>query len=202
MKKLLMAALLAVAAPAWADAVDTLRGFVREVKSGRAEFAQTVTSPDGTRKRSSSGRFEFVRPDRFRFDYLKPYEQHIVADGRRVWLHDVDLDQVTVRPMDRALGATPAALLAGSGLERDFVLRALPDAGGMQWVEALPRSKEGQFQSLRIAFRGRDELAALEILDSFGQRSRLDFTRVETNIALPAESFRYTPPPGVDVLQQ
>lgn len=201
MKRLLMAALLAAALPAWADALDTLRGFVREVKSGRAEFTQTVTSPDGTRKRSSSGRFEFARPDRFRFDYLKPYEQHIVADGQKVWVHDVDLDQVTVRPMDRALGATPAALLAGGGLERDFVLKAQPDAGGLQWVEALPRTKEGQFQSLRIAFRGR-ELAAIEILDSFGQRSRLDFARVESNVALPAESFRYAPPPGVAVLQQ
>lgn len=201
MRRLLIAALLAAATPAWADAVDTLREFVRDVKSGRAEFTQTVTSPDGVRQRSSGGRFEFLRPNRFRFDYLQPFEQHIVADGRKVWVHDADLEQVTVRPMDQALGATPAALLAGSGLERDFSLKALPDAEGLQWAEALPRTKEGQFQSLRIGFRGR-ELAAIEILDSFGQRSRLAFSRVESNVALSPESFRYTPPPGVDVLQQ
>ncbi|WP_119154929.1 outer membrane lipoprotein chaperone LolA [Caldimonas tepidiphila] len=201
MKRLLMAALLGLAAPAWADAVDTLREFVRDVKSGRAEFTQTVTSPDGARQRSSSGRFEFLRPNRFRFDYLKPFEQHIVADGRKVWVHDADLDQVTVRNMDQALGATPAALLAGTGIERDFQLKALPDAEGLQWVEALPRTKEGQFQSLRIGFRGRD-LGAIEILDSFGQRSRLNFSRVESNVAIAPESFRYTPPPGVDVLPQ
>lgn len=197
-----MAAVLAAAAPlAWADAVDTLRGFVRDVKSGRADFTQTVTAPDGARQRSSSGRFEFVRPNRFRFDYLKPFEQRIVADGQKVWVHDTDLDQVTVRPMDQALGATPAALLAGSGLERDFQLRALPDAEGLQWAEALPRTKEGQFQSLRIGFRG-PELAAIEILDSFGQRSRLNFARVESNVPIAPETFRFVPPPGVDVLQQ
>ena len=124
---------LAAAVPAArADAVDALRGFVRDVKSGRAAFTQTVTSPDGARKKTSSGSFEFVRPDRFRFAYSKPYEQLIVADGRQVWLHDVDLNQVSVRPLDQALGATPAALLAGSNLERDFALKAAPSDGGLE----------------------------------------------------------------------
>jgi len=102
-----------LASGAWADAVETLREFSGSVKSGRAGFSQTVTSPDGARRKLSSGSFEFVRPDRFRFAYLKPFEQLIVADGRKVWLFDADLNQVTVRTLAQALAATPASLLAG-----------------------------------------------------------------------------------------
>ena len=112
---LLCAAAVAVSMPARADAVDALRDFVREARTGRAAFTQTVTSPDGAKKKTSSGRFDFARPNRFRFAYTKPYEQLIVGDGQKVWIHDVDLQQVTTRPMSQALGATPAALLAGFG---------------------------------------------------------------------------------------
>jgi outer membrane lipoprotein carrier protein len=181
--------------------VDTLKGFVRDVKSGRASFTQVVTAPGGAKKKSSSGTFEFERPNRFRFDYTKPYEQAIVADGAKVWLYDTDLNQVTVRPMDQALGATPAAVLAGGTLEQDFTLKAEPDEGGLQWVLAVPRAKEGGFQSLRVGFKGRD-LAAMEILDAFGQRSRLDFSRVESNVRIDAARFSFTPPAGADVLSQ
>lgn len=195
------ALLVLAAAGARADAIDTLEAFISEVKTGRADFTQTVTSPDGAKQRSSSGSFEFARPSRFRFAYREPYEQLIVGDGAKVWLYDVDLEQVTVRPFDQALGATPAALLAGAALERDFELKALPDAGGLQWVQALPKAKDGSFQSLKVGFRGKD-LAAIEIVDAFGQRSRLDFSKVEANPDLPAERFRFTPPPGADVIAQ
>lgn len=198
---LLCAAALAVTLPARADAVDSLREFVREAKTGRAAFTQTVTSPDGARKKTSSGRFEFARPNRFRFTYAKPYEQVIVGDGQKVWLHDVDLQQVTTRPMSQALGATPAALLAGASLEKDFDLAALPSANGIDWVRATPKAKDGQFQSLRVGFKGR-ALAALEIVDSFGQTSSLQFSDVATNVELPADAFRFTPPKGVEVLAQ
>ena len=192
---------LGVAAPAWADAVDTLRDFVREVKSGRASFTQTVTSADGARKKSSSGQFEFLRPNRFRFSYAKPFEQLIVADGTLVWIHDTDLNQVSSRPVAQALGATPAALLTGGDIDRDFVLSALPSAEGLVWVQATPRAKDGPFQSLKLGFRGRD-LAAVDIVDAFGQRSLLQFTRFEANVSLQPEAFRFTPPPGADVIRQ
>lgn len=189
--------------PAWAhaDAVDALRSFVKEVQSGRGAFTQVVTAPDGAKKKASSGSFEFLRPNRFRFDYSKPYEQQIVADGQHVWLFDVDLNQVTQRPYDQALGSTPAALLAGGTLDRDFTLSAEPDAGGLQWVQALPKVKEGSIRVLRVGFKGR-ELAAFEITDAFGQRSRLDFARFETQVPLAAARFKFTPPAGVDVLKQ
>lgn len=186
-----------------ADAADALREFTRDARSGRAAFAQVVTSPDGARKRTSSGSFEFARPNRFRFVYAKPYAQVIVGDGDKVWLHDVDLQQVTVRAMDQALGATPAALLAGTGLERDFVLRALPAAEGLDWVQAEPRVRHESigFQSLKVGFRGR-QLAALDLVDSFGQRSQITFTDLVLNVPPAADAFRFVPPAGVEVLRQ
>lgn len=198
---ILAGALLAAPTLSQADALDTLKAFVAEAKTGRAVFTQTVTSPDGRKQRQSSGSFEFARPNRFRFAYTKPYEQLIVADGQKVWLYDADLNQVTVRPLSQALGATPASLLAGSDIGRDFDLRALPDDGGLQWLQATPKLKDGGVQTLKIGFRT-GALAALEIQDAFGQRSRLDFSQVETNPALPAERFRFTPPAGADVIQQ
>ncbi len=131
----------ALAAP-WAsaaDPVETLRSFVRDVKSGRADFTQTVTSPDGAKKKSSSGSFDFARPNRFRFAYAKPFEQTIVGDGEKVWIYDADLNQVSSRKLGQALGATPAALLAGGSLERDFDLANLPREGR-------PRVGRGQAQ--------------------------------------------------------
>lgn len=201
MRFLFLAAALAVCGVARADAVDTLKDFVRNVKTGRAAFTQTVTSPDGAKKKTSSGSFEFARPDRFRFAYTKPFEQLIVSDGKKVWIHDTDLNQVSTRKLGLALGATPAALLAGASLEKDFELSNQPDAGGLSWVEALPRAKDGPFQSLRVAFKGK-ELAAVEILDSFGQRSLLQFSDVVSNADVKPESFRFTPPPGADVIEQ
>ena len=197
----LAAAVATTALPARADAVDTLRSFVQTVQSGRAAFTQVATSPDGAKKKTSSGEFEFQRPNRFRFDYARPYEQQIVADGQKVWLFDVDLNQVTVRPFDQTLGATPAALLAGGSLERDFTLSAEPDQGGLQWAAAQPKAKESQIRQLRVGFRGKD-LAAIELTDALGQRSRLDFSRFEANLKLPAERFRFSAPAGADVLQQ
>lgn len=198
--RLLTAAVLALGLqPAWADAVDTLREFTREVKTGKASFSQTVTSPDGARKKTSTGSFEFSRPNRFRFAYDKPFAQLIVGDGAKVWLHDIDLNQVTVRAMDQALGGTPAALLAGGALDKDFELAAQPAKDGLDWVLATPKAKDGSVASLRVGFRGK-ELAALEIVDAFGQRSALQFSGVQQGLALPAERFRFTPPPGADVV--
>ena len=197
-----VAAVLAAAfLPAHADAVDTLREFAREVKSGRASFTQTVTSPDGAKKKTSSGSFEFARPNRFRFAYSKPFEQLIVSDGAKVWLYDMDLNQVSVRAMSQALAATPAALLAGGAMDKDFELSALPSRDGLDWVQALPRAKEGSVASLRIGFRGK-ALAALEILDAFGQRSLLQFGEVAVNARLGDEVFRFVPPKGADVIEQ
>lgn len=197
----LAALALLAAGAARADAVDTLREFAREAKTGRATFTQTVSSPDGAKKKVSSGSFEFARPDRFRFSYARPFEQTIVSDGRKVWLHDVDLNQVSVRPAAQALGATPAALLAGGAIDRDFELAPLPARDGLDWVQATPRAKEGTVQQLRVGFRGK-QLAALEISDAFGTRSLLQFKDLVLNPKLGEETFRFVVPPGTDVIEQ
>ena len=186
---------------AQADAVDTLKEFVRDVKTGRAAFTQVVTSPDGTKKKNSSGSFEFSRPNRFRFAYLKPFEQLIVADGQKVWIFDADLNQASSRKLGAALGSTPAALLAGGSLEKDFDLSAAPSKDGLDWAQALPRTKDGAFQSMRVGFKGKD-LAAVEIIDSFGQRSVLQFSQFVANPSLPADGFKFVPPVGADVIEQ
>jgi outer membrane lipoprotein carrier protein len=204
MRALRLAATLATAClcgSAWADAVDTLRGFVRDVKSGRAAFTQVVTSPDGAKKKTSTGSFEFARPDRFRFAYAKPFEQLIVADGQKVWIWDPDLKQASSRKMAAALGATPAALLAGGSLDAEFDLAPLPAKDGLDWAAATPKQKDGMFQALRVGFRGKD-LAAVEIVDSFGQRSLLSFTQWAPNAPIAPEQFRFVPPPGADVVEQ
>lgn len=194
-------ALFAACATARADAVDTLREFVRDVKSGQAAFTQTVTSADGSRKKLSSGDFEFARPNRFRFSYSKPFEQLIVADGVKVWIFDTDLNQASSRKLAQALGSTPAALLAGAALEPEFVLTAEPSRDGLEWALATPRAKDGAFQSMRVGFNGK-LLSVVEIADSFGQRSRLVFSRFTVNPALAMERFRFVPPAGADVIEQ
>jgi outer membrane lipoprotein carrier protein len=210
MRKIISA--IALAACAWsaqASGLDSLEAFVKSAKSGRAEFTQVVTAParegQSARSKTSSGTFEFQRPSRFRFDYKKPFEQTIVADGQTLWLYDVDLNQVTARKQAAVLGSTPAALIASAPdvatLRKDFNLEAAPDKDGMQWVQATPKVKDGQLTSMRVGFRG-NELAALEILDSFGQRSVLTFNKMELNAAIPAEQFQFKPPQGVTVLKQ
>jgi outer membrane lipoprotein carrier protein len=194
-------ALAACALGVRADAVGTLRGFVRDVKTGKAAFTQTVTSPDGAKTKTSRGSFEFSRPNRFRFQYAKPYEQLIVGDGEKVWIYDADLNQVSARRIANALGATPAALLAGGSLDADFRLEPQPARDGLEWVKATPVAKDSPFQAVSVGFRGKD-LAAVEIVDSFGQRSRLQFDSFAANAPVPAADFRFVPPPGADVIEQ
>ncbi|UXH80868.1 outer membrane lipoprotein chaperone LolA [Roseateles amylovorans] len=194
-------ALVSLASLAQADGVSALQTFISEVKSGRATFTQTVTSPDGKRKKNTTGSFEFQRPNQFRFAYDKPAEQLIVGDGKKVWVYDPDLSQASVRNMDQALGATPVALLAGGDLSRDFTLKAQPSEQGVDWVLATPKRSDGGLQSLRLGFKGR-ELTALDIVDAFGQRSVMQFSAVQVNAKIAPDRFRFDPPAGTDVLQQ
>jgi outer membrane lipoprotein carrier protein len=202
MKKLTAVFALGLAAmAAHADAVDSLREFIRDVKTGRAQFTQTVTSPDGAKKKSSSGSFEFSRPNRFRFVYAKPFEQVIVADGQKVWIYDADLNQASSRKFNSALGATPAALLAGGALDKDFDLAPLPAKDGLEWASAAPKAKDGAFKSVRVGFRGK-ELAAVEIVDAFDQRSLLQFSQFAAGVNFAPDAFQFKPPAGADVIEQ
>ena len=208
-KSLVGLGIAAAAMGAWAGGMESLEAFVKNTKSGRAEFTQTVTAPakDGqpSRVKTSTGTFEFQRPGKFKFDYQKPFAQTIVADGKTLWLYDADLNQVTQRAQAQALGSTPAALIAAApnlrALQADFALEGEPARDGLEWVKATPKSKDGQLQSVLVGFQG-EGLAALEILDSFGQRSVLKFSKVEVNPALGAGTFAFKAPAGADVLKQ
>jgi outer membrane lipoprotein carrier protein len=203
----------ASAQPASSSGMDSLEKFVSETRSGRADFVQTVTSParagEAPRVKKSTGTFEFSRPNRFRFFYQKPFEQTIVADGETLWLHDVDLNQVTTRKLSQVLNGTPAAVIAAAanlkGLQADFALSALPEKGGLQWVMTTPKTRDGQVQNISVGFRAAaqgSELAALDILDSFGQRSVMTFSRFEVNPVFSPSHFQFKPPAGADVLRQ
>ena len=182
---------------------------MQSTRSAQAQFTQEVTAPPkngaAARVKTSTGSFAFERPGQFRFDYKKPFEQTIVADGKTLWLYDADLNQVTERAQANALGSTPAALLASApnldALRKDFTLESAAEQDGLQWVQATPKAKDGQLQSVRVGLRG-DQLAVLEILDSFGQRSVIRFDKLQANPVLPASTFDFKVPQGADVLKQ
>lgn len=210
MKKTIATILIAVCAgAASADGLKSLESFMQTTRSAQAQFTQEVTAPSKNgqpaRTKTSTGSFAFERPGQFRFDYKKPFEQTIVADGKTLWLYDADLNQVTERAQAQALGSTPATLLASApnleALRKDFTLTSAPEQDGLQWVDAAPKAKEGQIKSVRVGLRG-DQLAALEILDNFGQRSLIRFDDVKANPTLPASTFQFKPPAGADVLKQ
>jgi outer membrane lipoprotein carrier protein len=148
----------------------------------------------------ASGTLAFSRPGKFRWTYAKPYAQLIVGDGAKVWVYDQDLNQVTVRRLDRALGSTPAALLAGSNeIERAFKLSDQGEKDGLEWVEAVPREKESNFETIRMGF-GFSGLEIMELADSFGQTTVLKFTALRRNPKLDATLFKFVPPKGADVI--
>ena len=211
---LLCVALASCAGVACADSLDTLASFLKDTKSGRADFTQVVTPPAKagqtvSRSKTSTGEFAFIRPARFRFDYLKPFPQVIVADSQTLWLYDADLEQVTARKQAQALASTPAALVATAvdvaSLQKEFSLEAQADAEGLQWVQATPKNRESTIQSVRMGLRAEGaqvSLAKLEIFDAMGQRSVLSFDRFEVNPAnLGAAQFNFVTPKGVSVIR-
>ena len=187
-----------------AAALDALREFVRGTRSGKTSFTQVVVGKNGKNSNPASGSFQFQRPGKFRWIYEKPYEQWIVGDGERLWIYDRDLNQVTTRKLDGALGQSPAAILAGNDdLEKNFDLQEAGVRDGLQWLVAVPKSKDTTFEAVRIGLKiegGVAVLAAMELQDTFGQTSVLLFGKMERNPGLPADTFRFTPPKGADVI--
>lgn len=183
------------------EAVERLQAFFSEKGTLRAQFVQEVQGAAFSQPEGSRGVLMMQRPGKFRWNYQAPYEQQIVADGERLWIYDMDLEQVVVKPLDEALGDTPALLLSGKGsVDERFQVRELsPTEGGMLWVELTPKQKESGFETLRLGFQGK-ELLRMELKDAFGQLTRLSFSSHEHDVALPADTFRFVPPKGVDVV--
>ncbi len=198
--------------PAQADGVDLLAQFVKQARSGRADFTQVVTSPSRAgqppRSKTSSGTFEFQRPGKFRFEYRKPFVQTLLADGQTLWLHDVDLNQVTARKQQQVLGSTPVALLTAAAdlqsLKADFQFSPEPARDGLEWVRATPLAADGPIRAVMVGLRATaagPELAVLDVQDSLGQRSVLTFAAFQLNPTLPASQFVFKTPAGADVIR-
>jgi len=183
-----------------ASSLERFQVYVRTTQGARADFEQKVYDRSAKLVQESRGSFVFLRPGRFRWTYAKPFPQVIVGDGERVWIYDEDLRQVTVRRTARALGATPAALLAGaSEIEKTFELSEAGEKGGLAWLEARPRESEAGFERVRLGL-GVAGVEAMELVDHFGQTTVLRFSNIARNPKLEGTEFRFTPPKGVDVL--
>ena len=195
-----LAAAIAVAGPAAAGSLERFQSFIRTTQSARGEFEQKVYDRNKKLVQDSKGNFAFQRPGKFRWVFSKPYSQLIVGDGQRVWVYDADLNQVTVRKLTSALGATPAALIAGNAdIEQSFEFTDTGEAGGLQWLDAKPREKDAGFERIRMGF-GLAGIDAMELVDQFGQTTMLKFTNLQRNPALEVGLFRFTPPKGADLL--
>jgi outer membrane lipoprotein carrier protein len=199
MRSLIFLAML-VASAAQADSIERFKSFLRTTQSARADFEQKVYGGDGRLKQESKGSFVFLRPGRFRWTYAKPVDQLIVGDGQRVWIYDRDLNQVTVRKLSKALGSTPAALLAGaSDVEKAFELSDAGQRDGLEWLEAKPKETEAGFDRIRMGFDTAG-VRAMELVDNFGQTTKLQFQNLQRNPKLDPAEFRFEPPKGADVL--
>ena len=195
-------ATLALALPtaAQADAVQRLHDFARETKTLSGNFSQVVYDKTGRKTQETTGELYFSRPGKFRWVYRKPYEQLLVGDGKKIWIYDADLEQVTVKDMDQSIGESPAALLAGSNdIDRHFNLKDGGIKDGVEWLEATPKRNEGTFEKVRLGFRD-GLLAAMELNDNFGQKTQLKFTGMRNNPPIGGDLFKFKPPKGVDIL--
>ena len=200
---IVLAALLltGMAATANAGASDKLKNFISSSQSGQANFTQVVQDRKGKKIQSASGTMQFVRPGKFRWVYQKPYEQIIVGDGAKFWLYDVDLNQVTVKKLDAALGSSPAALLSGNNeIERAFVLKDSGTRDGLEWLDATAKAADTGFEKIAMAFNAQGELVVMELRDAFGLKTELRFTKMQINPQLSSSLFKFVPPKGADVL--
>jgi len=196
-----LGALLALAVPgAGASSLERFSEFISETLTARGEFEQKIFDHNLKLLQESRGVLAFSRPGKFRWNYVKPYAQLVVGDGSRVWVYDEDLKQVTVKKLDLALGSTPAALLAGNNeAMQAFRLSDKGTRDGLEWLEALPRDKEGNFEKIRMGF-GSSGLEVMELVDGFGQTTVLRFASLERNPKLDPGLFRFSPPRGADVI--
>jgi outer membrane lipoprotein carrier protein len=192
----------ALTGSAWAaSAQDQLKSFVQQVQAATGSFQQTVIGPQGQTRRPQSGQFSFERPGRFKWDVVSPYAQLIVSDAKQVFQFDPDLNQVTVRNVDQAIGASPAAILFGTGeLDKVFVVSSLPDRDGIAWLRAKPRNGDAGFVHLELGMH--DGLPVrVVLLDAFGQTTRVELSAIQRNPALPASTFEFVAPVGADVVR-
>lgn len=200
MKTIALLVLMLTSPLTWADGVASLKDFFLNTNAMRAQFKQVVLDNKGRKIQEVQGTMQLQRPNKFRWDYQKPYEQQIISDGQQVFLYDVDLQQVTIRDLSKALGSSPAAMLAGGeSVEKSFTLKNAVRKDSLTWVLALPKDKESGFERVILGFEGK-QLKKMELYDSFSHVTHISFNQIERNPALENKTFLFTTPEGVDAV--
>jgi len=191
--------------PNWLYASEShqrLDTFLQSLQTVYAQFNQKLYNENGMLLEESSGNMYVQRPNQFRWEYQQPYNQLIVADGKQVWIYDSDLEQVTVKPLDAALGKTPAFLLSRNRkIEEDFFVNKLPSEAQVTRFELIPKDEQAQFDSMRVNLQG-ETILGFELMDNLGQTTHINFSQVRQNLRFRKSLFRFTPPPGVDILKE
>jgi len=202
MKKIIISALaIFLSTTAHAAGLERMKEYFQNIQSAQANFHQVVTDKQGNKTQEVTGSMRLQKPNKFRWDYNKPYVQQIVGDGEKIWLFDPELNQVNVRSFSKAASSSPAALLAGGkDIERSFTIKDASRKGDLEWVMAIPKVRETGFERLFLGFKG-DELMEMELYDSFGNRTAIEFSDVQRNPKLPVDSFKFIPPRDADVLR-
>lgn len=197
---LLIPLMLLVSQAAFADGMASVKAFYQQTQAMRADFHQVVTDRQGRKVQEVHGQMQLKRPNKFRWDYNQPYEQQIISDGKQVWLYDTELAQVTVREFSKALGSSPAALLAGDdAIDKSFKLANASVKGGLDWVSATPKDKETGFEKILLGFKDH-KLQEMSLVDSFGHNTKIVFSQLESNPAIDEKAFLFQTPKGVDVV--
>jgi len=197
----LLACLIFVSLPAFADSgVARMKAFLADVKTLKADFTSALLDLNAKQVKQSSGTLVIKRPNRFRWDYAKPNAQVVVADGARLWYYDVDLQQVTVKPLNDTLAASPAVLLSGSNdVAKSFTVTDLGEKDGLAWVALVPKVKDSDFESVKLGFKG-DDIAVMELKDNLGNTTRINIDKLQRNVPVSDDTFKFTPPKGTDVV--
>ena len=199
-KIVMLACMLVMPLFAKADGTSSLKNFYDKTLAMRADFHQIVTDRKGQKIQEVYGQMQLKRPNQFRWDYNKPFEQQIISDGKQVWLYGTELAQVTVRELSKALGSSPASLLAGEGsLDKNFKLINAYRKDNLDWVSTNPKDKDSGFDKISLGFKG-DILQEMDLIDSFGHQTKIVFTKLESNPVIEAKTFLFKPPKGVDVV--
>ncbi|MDZ7804514.1 outer membrane lipoprotein chaperone LolA [Thiohalophilus sp.] len=184
------------------QAAPTIEDYFGNLDSFEARFVQRLFSPEQELEEESHGIIKIKRPDRFYLKYTRPYEQLYVADGHRLWSYDADLEQIIVKQQENLLRDTPAMILSNPGnLQRQYRIEPYTDEGELNWFRLIPKSNENQFEEIQLGFDA-EQIRIMELKDGFGRITRLEFDDIRRNPSFTAETFRFTPPPGVDVLEQ
>jgi len=194
-----LGALLVATAAHGGAARAALDEYLAQFRTLQARFEQTVVNEKGKTLETSSGIVYLERPGKFHWNYTKPYEQVIVGDGSKVWFYDKDLEQVTIRRVEKALGSAPALILGSDAkVDENFTVTEDGSKDGAEWVTLTPKEAKNAYAKVRVGFEGKD-LRWMELFDNFGQTTRLKFSGEQRNAAIDPKFFAFTPPPGVDV---